>query len=313
MNNTALDSYSSITSNPSLNPMDLKHKLKRKRIHVKHSAPSAWPPNSISNSDIEEEDSLDESNDENSNSSTSSSVVSTSSGSVSLKPIKHGHKILVTEEKMSNALKDLQIEVGKDTGMMQTSDKKNIIFDIYSSDEEEENENEEMKKQSGFLISDELKNTLRDYNSSENYFLKQMKHEKSVNFNLNKMQLIPWSPGISNFEEESDSFSSSSSSSSESSLSPNDKNSTFYKVEEPSEINSKEKNKLKRKFSQLNKICIEEVTDSETPMGLDTNFYLVEQEDDQKNFNASNKTRKNLNITEIDDKNFDEYEEAMEI
>lgn len=315
---------------PMSNPK-LKQKLKRKHFKSSNKLLPGANLNSGDESSETGEDFIDEFEDSNSNSSTSSSIISISSGKIALKPtkIKHGHKIIVTEEKMSDALRDLQIEMDSMPIQSNSNQEQNIFFDICSnsssgsSDEEEENKNS-----SGIYLSEELKNKLREYDQQTYFLNSSIKHEKSVDFDLNKMQVIPWTPKpsipLSDLEEENSG--NSSSSSSETSLnSISGDNITTYKVQEPSEANNRPaKNKLKRKFSQLNKITIEEIdtklnstkTDSSE---IKSSFYLVDETDQDQDlrknsqyFGTGGRTEKpnsSLQISEVTD----DEEEKMDI
>lgn len=164
-------------------------------------------------------------------SSLSSSSQSSSSSSLDnqldeLTPRRNPHKILVTEEKMANALKELQLQ-SLEQEMLNTEDNK------------QENQSDKLNtnlilpdiKSNRIYITNELKEILNN-NSTHN--LTDLDLNKLIE-QQNKMQLIPYMP-ITIPESV-----------------------PIYKVEEPSEV---QKNQLKRTYSQVNKISIEELNSS---------------------------------------------------
>jgi hypothetical protein len=253
------------------------------------------------------------------------SVSSSSSGSFLMKPckIKHGHKILVTEEKINEALKDLQIEIDniesdqKEPTTMSTSTALSTIaskqrsFDFNYQDDENEFDDEQ-QQQAGILISDELKKKLHEFRyqnmlMASSGSLNNSRGCPSLDIDARQMQLVLWSPqpAVPCFEPSEDEIEAQD----ELNSSFNSNTSTLpdmaeavggslgrvasslslansYKVEEPCDLNKK--NRLKRKFSQLNKIQIEEmmlnsnqaVNNNSAQATPSATFYLVDDNDD---------------------------------
>ena len=356
-------------SNSSFESNSSKSNNKRKRFLKEW--PDCYNDEDFLDSESNLKDTLNDDSSSNSNSSAlSGSSNSTNSSSYGLRAnkIKHGHKILVTEDKMSEALRDLQIEIDQiqDTNFAakpKTEPQVKVDFDL---ELEEDLEGEKEKEANGaILISNELKAKLREY-SYEDFLLKtQMKKSQQVDSDMNKLQVVLYSPIIgkpplsqpdesdkdesvtfhiedsediakitsapltyrnnmmhsselTNHSNSSCSSYSGSGSSGEESMSAS---STFpaqtYKVEEPpSEFNVNRK--LKRKFSQLNKILIEEMSSNNQQVSSSNlpNFYLVDDEDSEKleqpkqtlSSESVNKLTSGLNIEEISSNESEEME-----
>lgn len=285
-----------------------KSGLKRKRLHNYNQV--------CENLSDGEEAIVESLHDCSSNSSSSSSVsTSSSTGSFTFKlnKVQNGHKLLITEETMSNALKDLCME----SEMCSNENAKSLIPFESINDHDDGDEPDECP--CVIQLSDELKSKLKEYNNT-NLF-------SNLAHNQNNMQLVIWSPRVelrSNLDNDADcesgsdiDLSSSDASLPSSSSTDSLKNkasttskttteqSTAYKIEEP--LDSHAKNKLKRKYSQLNKISIEELATSKHDRDKPS-FYLVDQfesatgsGDDSQNLIYLNqtKTSSNVKITEI--------------
>ena len=102
-------------------------------------------------------------------SSPDSSSSSTSSSSSNLSNIDNQfdfdcpRKIFITEQKMADALKELQIETFK-------NDNNNLFFNIEMNDNNNNNDNEQEKEE--FLLTNELKKTIELLNNKESNFNK---------------------------------------------------------------------------------------------------------------------------------------------
>ena len=260
--------------------LNTKSKLKRKRF-AKDGA--------IYNK--KELNELDDTETEKYNSSSRSSTSSDSSLVLKATKIKHGQKMLITEDKMSEALKDLQIEIEhlkyeevKSVDMLPKSSNQGV-------DHDQEDTDDELAGENGIIISNELKAKLNEY-QYQNMLIAagRLKEDKLIKFDKNKMQLMIWSPPpplsslASNvLSEESDDESTTST---YSTFLPIDVNgelvsNPFYKVEEPSDSIQSKKNRLKRKYSQVNKINIEEMINNSMPVIENkTTFYLVDEENE---------------------------------
>ncbi|CAF0875537.1 unnamed protein product [Brachionus calyciflorus] len=255
----------------------------------------------------EDEDGSDYFDDSWSSNSSLSSLVSTYSGLINVK--RHGHKVLVTDEKVTDTVNDmnkLDIDLENNQSSPASSieiDDEKVVFEISSnssSDEDEENQEEDV----GLVLTDVLKSRIKELNSEE-FILSQIKSGRCVYENLNKLQVIPWRPSDVNTSVNQD-----------------------YNVEEPSD-NLKNKSKI----SQMDRIQIEEVDPSFNMNSCNfnqyqnvsnklPNFYLVEHEEDFKKYddNFLRKNGSNLSIKELDegvpsDKTFinvDYDEEEME-
>lgn len=198
---------------------------------------------------------------------------------------KHSHKIIITEEKMTDALRELQIE--KD------------------SVREEGNES--------FILSDELRSSMHRLQEEENLFC-----EKMIGANVTTMsgvtgiqekcmQIIPW---ISNdiLDLEKDTSNSSDGGDNDSKFTQN------YKVEEP-----KGKRFPRRKYYQP-KVLIEELNQDE-PVSIheNNNNYYVEFADEcpqqlKSSPNVpSNKANIHTGIDEITDEKPSIDEEMMDL
>jgi hypothetical protein len=264
-----------------------------------------------------EELALDDNNSNKSDSSSTSSNNSTSTLSTSsvvpvLKikksKIKHGHKVLILEDNnMSEALNHLQIEVDNDEENKSHVNHKLPLLHSSNSIEDEEND-EDQENESAFIISDQLKKTLKTYQNYDEYLLSKVSNEQN-----NNLQLILWRPPPTfQVDDENDPtaeelFSSAKSIPSTSKTIPS-KNTTndsmnelnYYTVEEPIDQTKSQKCHLKRSYSQVSKISIEELKHlnniSNTSQSISANhhhflngapnhqvqFYLVDEMDDQK-------------------------------
>ena len=142
----------------------------------------------------EKNDELDEVeneyDDESSNSSTSTTrsvCSSTSKASISsscsstnspgLRLVKHGHKMLITEEKMTDALRDFHFhsptmtENAEEMNMATTTSlpkvKSTQDVEFFNEDDNEDDDSEETQfhdQSNGFTLSDELKSKIKEYN-----------------------------------------------------------------------------------------------------------------------------------------------------
>jgi len=152
-------------------PIKKSIKLKRKLVNLLVEPTSNQL---INGSDLSSPDS---------SSSSSSSSSSTSSSSSNLSNIDNQfdfdcpRKIFITEQKMADALKELQIETFK-------KNNNNLLFNI----EMNENDNEQEKEE--FLLTNELKKTIELLNK-ESYFNKFIT-------SYDQLQLIPYNPLKSN-------------------------------------------------------------------------------------------------------------------
>jgi hypothetical protein len=189
----AVAAYSSSNTLGHVSPSK-RSNLKRKRFH---NAPNHL--HSVLNNDklLDDNDDSDFNNDDdnnnakefdiqnqhdsNSNSSSSSyesnvsSASSSSIGSCKLNKIKHGHKILITEEKMTDALRDLQLELNSmtdDAAMSEMKSQTNanannrtFVGNNEDYDFEESEDNDDMSP-SSIRLSEELKSKLKEYNQS---------------------------------------------------------------------------------------------------------------------------------------------------
>ena len=146
----------------------------------------------------------------------SSSSSSTSSSSSNLSNIDNQfdfdcpRKIFITEQKMADALKELQIETFK-------NDNNNLFFNIEMNDNNNNNDNEQEKEE--FLLTNELKKTIELLNNKESNFNKFIT-------SYDQLQLIPYNPFKSN--------------------NINKIESSHYEVEEPLDTSNNKKNLLKR-------------------------------------------------------------------
>jgi hypothetical protein len=297
-----------------------KTKLKRKRF-VKD-----WPNNynndnnsfyedlNNKNESSEDDDDADSNYDSNladaaSDSGSNHSVVSTSSSGnsfvIKANKIKHGHKILVTEEKMTEALKDLQIEIDNIESEPPVSAEKLVPEppnqDLTFDEDDEETGEKIDKQQNGIYISDELKKKLnelkyRNMMMATSDVLKSGANGLNPFFESpNNMQLVVWAPPApfpcarSDPDDDESGDEVNTSINSNCSTLPDmsdvcDSTSNFYKVEEPSDSSASKKNRLKRKFSQLNKIQIEEMPplNSQPLNGQKpaATFYLVDYDEE---------------------------------
>jgi len=164
------------------------------------------------------------------------------------------HKVIITEEKMTDALRELQLD----------REKKQSEFNFY--------------------LTDELRSSIDKFKNDDDELKQRF-------LNLNKkcqedpskhMQIIPWIQNeksekiISEPEAKTEYKSSSSTDGSMDSFEnfSQDSSDNFnkYKVEEPSE----KKNLLKRKHSEVNELTIEELKPTENSPSNITNHYLVE-------------------------------------
>lgn len=189
----ALAAYSSSNTLGHISPSK-RSNLKRKRFHnapnhlhsvlnndklLDDNDDSDFNDDNGNNNNAKEVD-IHNQHDSNSNSSSSSyesnvsSASSSSIGSCKLNKIKHGHKILITEEKMTDALRDLQLELNSMTDDAAMSEMKsqtnananNRTFVGNNEDYDfEESEDNDMSP-SSIRLSEELKSKLKEYNKS---------------------------------------------------------------------------------------------------------------------------------------------------
>jgi hypothetical protein len=322
-------------------PFHAKPKLKRK-----HASRANLDYDSTDEMDNDEESSNSSSSSSN---STEGSCISSSSSTFSIKKTHNGHKVLITEQKMSDALNHLQIDQNKAKSQIPieqqdsqieeleetTSAKSNrtIIDNLDDSDEF----SDETVENGNIVVSNELKQKLREFKLEDFLMtnLNKIQQPNEIDSKAKSMQLMVWLPKntFSKTDENSSKSSILSDSSSDSFTStsvPNDENQTSssavkYKVEEPSDANSTKKSQLKRSFSQVNRISIEELKPNHINPFLikkfgetkskesDKNpssvqFYLVDEDVDKKpNECISNKVNAGFNITELDN-----CEEEME-
>ena len=269
---------------------------------------------------------------------------------------RRAHKILVTEEKMADAFRELQLEMNmstsaqptsnlytmsrasshqimsRDVNMMNMAKVKSSIYDrkfeLSSDDADSDDEN-----QAAIVLSSELKESFKRIDEERFREIKNLLKSSSTN-NDNNMQLIPYSVPIlppdttvdfschcssSQQQPNNTSYSNSSSSSSLSSTSSSSSSSTGqmmsddqqlnsainssspfvdpasmcpYRVEEPTDKQPPlARNKLKRNFSQLSKIPIEELgpsqlksmQENEPIITNPSQFYLVDDYDNTIN------------------------------
>ena len=142
-------------------------------------------------------------------------------------------KILITEEKMAQALKDLHIKAYNNSQHQQTRE------------QSPSNNNNENRRNDRFFLSDELKQTIK-YLNNDTSSSSQLKKLITSENQSKMLQLIPYIPlEIENLFDASpsSSFSSSSSSYEQHPVETTEKT-IAYKVEEP--IDCKKKNLLKR-------------------------------------------------------------------
>lgn len=327
----------------------LNDKLLLLKSNVKHKRKRVFPsPNPHCNSDNDEFEgySNDDYDDEDSNSS-STSYCSETSTILRKNKIKHGQKLLITEEKMADALNHLQIEMdcsARSEPIDQFIDNSNVnndnnnyndvcydnVFDDEDSDDSDIERNSS-NEQDSIYFTEELKKRLKEFEMYDRLKLETLvKH--------NNMELIPYTGSKVIIEEVSEldrtitdsppmTASSSSSSSIDTSLNSNlftsetnqsvfgqksDKLNplNYYRVEEPVDYKLKE-NKLKRTYSELSRISIEELKNDPASANVQSKpqFYLVDEDNNESadNFYLKNKPvfassqRSNLNIREIYD------------
>lgn len=291
--------------------------------------------------------------DSNSSESVSSCASDGSSASFKLKKnkIKHGHKILITEEKMADAMSDLHME---DVSEPYSPKKHSFIECKIEPDSNryivEEDEADGDETSNDFMLSAELKRSLRDNKdkireillnnccSDTNSILEHV--ITPIPPTVNNLQLIPWEPKpilvkqqeqeeiscIVNDESSSDSEKTSPAQSPNSTItettsSCSNEGLNYYRVEEPSDLVKKERNKLKRSHSQACKLPIQEVFNTAEPFSMPgardsvSSCYYVDEANDEDtlkanlvNLDASSSSK--CNICEVfDAKN---EEETME-
>jgi hypothetical protein len=324
-------------SSPLPSPLLTKTKLKRKRF-VKD-----WP-NTYNNENNSYYDDLNSKNDDSDNdddnadvesshsnlanaasdSGSNHSTGSSSANSFVMKKckIRHGHKMLITEEsKMSEALKDLQIEIdnieSEPPAVLSSSSNASRAVepafkhhDVAFDNEDADDENDTTT--SGILISNELKKKLSEFKYKNILMATSDDLRGRSAFNpyfdtSNNMQLVVWAPpaplpcpddAAAESEEQTTEDEVNTSINSNSSTLPDMSEMTsssvasLYKVEEPTDSATSKKNRLKRKFSQLNKIQIEEM--QQQPLNTQplnaaqlksqqlpsATFYLIDYEDE---------------------------------
>lgn len=305
--------------------------------------------------DLNEDDEIEELflDDNNSNRSDSSSTssnnsISTSSTSSSAAPIikikkskkKHGHKIMILEDSnMSDALNHLQIEVDDDDEndslkshvLINNHHKLSLPPSSNSIEDEDDDEYQENDPSSNFIMSDQLKQTLKNYKNYDEYVLSKVSNEQN-----NNLQLILWQPPpVIPLDDENDPTSESLFTSTKpiipsttkvipSNITDDSNQLNYYTVEEPIEYTKSQKSHLKRSFSQVSKISIEELKHlnnisntsqqvnasnhhfMNVPSNHQVQFYLVDEMDDQKLHNLDqsktvyNQTAvNNLNIRDV--------------
>jgi len=326
-----------------------KVKLKRKhasRADVDHDSADEM---------YNDEESSNSSYSSSKSNSTEGSCFSSSSSTLSVKKTHHGHKVHIAEQKMSDALSRLQIDQiqvespvpveqqdvqieGELEERPSTKSHRTIIDNLDDSDEFELGDDN--VDTGNIVVSNELKQKLKEF-KFEDFLINNLNknHQPSeIDSKLKNMQVMLWLPknssSLASQIDENDSKSSnlsySSSDSNTSTIIPNDNSTSSirYKVEEPSDASSREKSKLKRSFSQVNRISIEELKPNhfnpffiekfgvrEGKQSEDTDkihssvqFYLVDEEVDKKSNELTSKNiNSSLNITELDND-----EETME-
>lgn len=230
-----------------------------------------------------------------SDSSASTKPKSTTSQLIRLKKRKgsQSHKVIILEDnKVSEALKDLQIEVDSDDNLDKSPKFLSQQITISKNDDQidEENEKNDELKNRNILISDQLKHSLKEYQNFDEFILSKMKSKVSE---PNKLQLILWQPPpppaspSPRFQSENTGHTKSkfniNNFGNDSADRKRENELNFYTVEEPVETKKSEKNSLKRSFSQVSKISIEELKSFNNARGsqiLNTPEYLVDLNDE---------------------------------
>lgn len=192
---------------------------------------------------------------------------SSSNSNISLSPfvniVRHGHKVLITEQQYFNSNSQVEVEMDKCDSPISSIEEDQEEFNL-STDEETNNEGD-----SSFVFSTTLKTKLQELNNEDN-LINRLNSETNFYPNSEELQIIPWIPNIPQFEA--------------------------YDVEEPSDQTN----------SNQNKLLIEEIFQSDNSFKTSKistrnfqNFYLVEHDDDYKNFNNLNNNCSSYNITEV--------------
>lgn len=200
---------------------------------------------------------------------------------------KNTHKIRIIEERVSDALRDLQIE-------MDTGSKPQTKINPF------------------FKLSDELKTSMQNIKHDESIFTERLKSqflEAHGGLDAKKMQIVPWIPNkiVLNICGSDDDATKSEENEVESDCCKKQTDKMpNYQVEEPYD----KKNLLKRKYSLMNTICIEEVKPNEKAPGKVNSNYIVElgpDEDlpDVKDAfsNYCNEKKSGVYISEVEEEN----------
>lgn len=194
-----------------------------------------------------------------------------SNSNISLSPfvniVKHGHKVLIAEKVNSNS--QIEVEMDNLDSPISSIDQEHAEFNL-SSDEEVSNECD-----TGLVFSDTLKSKLQEL-KCEDDLMTRLKSQTELYPNSNDLQIIPWIPNIPQSND--------------------------YDVEEPNEEID----------SNNSKPVIEEVSSNDNSFNHSkycrkslSNFYLVEHEDDYKNFDCIlKKDNSRYNITELENHSF---------
>ncbi|RNA01895.1 hypothetical protein BpHYR1_037230 [Brachionus plicatilis] len=223
------------------------------------------------------ENNLNSEDDDGSNDGSDSANSCNSNASLSpfVNIVRHGHKVLITQKKNSNS--NSQIEVDMD----------NLDSPISSIEQEEDNgefnlsSDEEVSSEcdNSFVFSDALKTKLQELNSEDD-LMTRLKSDADFYPNSNDLQIIPWIPNIPQSEE--------------------------YDVEEPNE-----ETHLNRNKPFIEEVCSSDnlVKNSKSNAKALSNFYLVEHEDDYKNFDCFlDKNCSRYNITELENHSLGQVE-----
>jgi len=182
-------------------------------------------------------------------------------------------KQLITEEKISNALKSLCL----------TGDKKESTAtrDFLNNFDDVSTEKDELTKINGILLSDEVKQSIKEKHRNEDYelFKKLLNSVNSINRNVN-LQIVLYDPNSNTLNRINDCLNNNNSvnitnkenyekrretceyeQNNEIKKETTTKlSSSAYIVEEPLEVSPK--SSLKRSYSEVNKIHIEEIDSS---------------------------------------------------
>lgn len=186
---------------------------------------------------------------------------------------KQTHKVTITEEKMSYALRSIE------------------QMDINNKNEDNDTKNPT------YQFTDELKSSMVKLSEKNEIPEKLLRAELAkklmkdpIYYKDNYMQILPWIPNVNqpiNFEFQSNEPCSDKCQSDNSNKINDDRGTNYYRVEEPCDM----KNLLKRRYSEMNKISIEEVKQKDESSKCqmkhsNSNNYLVELADDviQSNF-----------------------------